>query len=159
MPLSITTPYRRTKIVCTIGPSTSSASVIKKLLKTGMDVARINFSHGTHKEHTSYIKTLRQAAKQANLPLAIMQDLPGPKNRTGKLKRGTTELKADADFILTTREILGDEHRVSVGLPELPSLVKPGDMIFLDDGAIELKVTSTGNMEVNCQVITGGTLG
>jgi pyruvate kinase len=159
MPLSITTPYRRTKIVCTIGPSTKSASVIKELLKTGMDVARINFSHGTHKEHTSYIKTLRQAAKQANLPLAIMQDLPGPKNRTGKLKRGTTELKADADFILTTREILGDEHRVSVGLPELPSLVKPGDMIFLDDGAIELKVTSTGNMEVNCQVITGGTLG
>ncbi len=124
-----------------------------------MDVARINFSHGTHKEHTSYIKTLRQAAKQANLPLAIMQDLPGPKNRTGKLKRGTAELKADTDFILTTREILGDEHKVSVGLPELPSLVKPGDMIFLDDGAIELKVTSTGNMEVNCQVITGGSLG
>src|SRR4030042_5634574 len=111
------TQYRRTKIVCTIGPSTSSASVIKELLQTGMDVARINFSHGTHKEHTGYIKTLRQAAKQANLPLAIMQDLPGPKNRTGKLKRGAAHLKADADFILTTREILGDEHRVSVGLP------------------------------------------
>jgi pyruvate kinase len=88
-----------------------------------------------------------------------MQDLPGPKNRTGKLKKGLVELKADGDFILTTRQILGDEHRVSVGLPELPSLVKRGDMIFLDDGAIELKVTSTGNMEVNCQVITGGTLG
>src|SRR4030042_6777274 len=98
-------PYRRTKIVCTIGPSTSSASVIKELLKTGMDVARINFSHGTQKEHTSYIKTLRQTAKQADLPLAIMQDLPGPKNRTGKLKRSSVELKENVDFILTPREI------------------------------------------------------
>jgi pyruvate kinase len=151
-------PYRRTKIVCTIGPSASSASVIKELLKTGMDVARINFSHGTHEEHASYIKTLRQAAKQANLPLAIMQDLPGPKNRTGKLKRGTVELKAEADLALTTRQILGDEHKVSVGLPELPSIVKPGDIIFLDDGAIELKVTSTSNTEVNCKIITGGSL-
>ena len=151
-------PYRRTKIVCTIGPSASSISVIKELLKTGMDVARINFSHGTHEEHASYIKILRQAAKQANLPLAIMQDLPGPKNRTGKLKRGTVELKAETDFALTTRQILGDEHKVSVGLPELPSIVKRGDMIFLDDGAIELKVTSTSNTEVNCKIITGGTL-
>jgi len=153
------TPYRRTKIVCTIGPSTSSASMIKELLKAGMDVARINFSHGTSKEHTSYIRTLRQTAKQVDLPLAIMQDLPGPKNRTGKLKKGIAELKANADFILTTREFLGDEHRVSVGLPNLPSVVKPGDMIFIDDGAIELKVKATRKTEVRCKVITGGSLG
>jgi pyruvate kinase len=152
------TPYRRTKIVCTIGPNTYSASMIKELLKNGMDVARINFSHGTQKEHTQYIKTLRQAAKQAKTPLAILQDLPGPKNRTGRLKKGAVEIKADADFILTTRQILGDEHKVSVGLPELPSLVNPGDMIYLDDGAIELKVKSTSKIEVNCQVITGGSL-
>jgi len=151
-------PYRRTKIVCTIGPGSSSASVIKELLKTGMDVARINFSHGTHQEHAGYIKTLRQAATQANQPLAIMQDLPGPKNRTGKLKKGIVELKTDADFVLTTRQVLGDEHKVSVGLPELPSIAKPGDTIFLDDGAIELKVTSSRNMEVTCKVITGGSL-
>src|SRR4030065_1109989 len=128
------TQYRKTKIVCTIGPSTSSASVIKELLQTGMDVARLNFSHGTHKEHASYIKTLRQTAKKADFPLAIMQDLPGPKNRTGKLKGGSIQLKEKSDFILTTREILGDETRVSVGLPYLPTIVKPGDMIFLDDG-------------------------
>jgi pyruvate kinase len=152
-------PYRRTKIVCTIGPHTSSASVISELLSTGMDVARINFSHGTRKEHIGQIKTLRQAAKKANLPLAIMQDLPGPKNRTGKLKTGTVELKPDTDIILTTRQILGDEHRVSVGLPELPSLIKPGNTIFLNDGAIELKVTSARNTEVTCKVITGGRLG
>jgi len=153
------TPYRRTKIVCTIGPSTSSEPVIKKLLQTGMDVARINFSHGTRKEHTSYIKTLRQTAKQVGLPLAIMQDLPGPKNRTGKLGRSNIELKENADFTLTTREILGDEHKVSVGLPYLPSIVKTGDTIFLDDGAIELRVTATTKTEVSCQVIAGGSLG
>jgi len=160
MPLDITrTPYRRTKIVCTIGPSTSSTLVIKELLQAGMDVARINFSHGTHKEHTTYIKTLRQAAKKAGLPLAIMQDLPGPKNRTGKLKKGAIELRENADFVLTTREILGDEHKVSVGLPGLPKSVKAGDIIFLDDGTIELSVVSTSKTEVNCQVISGGKLG
>jgi pyruvate kinase len=152
-------PFRRTKIVCTIGPNTSLASMVKELIQAGMDVARINFSHGTHKEHASYIKTLRRVAKQASVPLAIMQDLPGPKNRTGKLKKGSIELQENADFILTTREILGDEHRVSVGLPYLPSIVRPGDMIFLDDGAIELKVATTSKTEVSCQVITGGKLG
>jgi pyruvate kinase len=151
--------YRRTKIVCTIGPSTSSASVIKELIQTGMDVARINFSHGTHKEHASYIKTLRQTAKKVDFPLAIMQDLPGPKNRTGKLKKDSIELKEKADFILTTRAILGDENRVSVGLPYLPNIVKPGDTIFLDDGAIELRVTATKNTDVICHIVTGGSLG
>jgi len=124
-----------------------------------MDVARINFSHGNAKEHVAYIKTLRQAAKKADVPLAIMQDLPGPKNRTGKLKKDNIELKTGAVLVLTTREILGDEHKVSVAVPELPSMVKPGDTIFLDDGAIELKVKSTGNGEVVCRVITGGPLG
>ncbi len=160
MSLDIThNPYRRTKIVCTIGPSTSSASMIKELLQAGMDVARINFSHGTHKEHASYIRTLQQAAKQAGVPLGIMQDLPGPKNRTGKLKKGAIELTENADFVLTTKEVLGDEHRVSVGLPDLPQNVKPGDMIFIDDGAIELEVVATSKTEVSCQVVTGGKLG
>jgi pyruvate kinase len=124
-----------------------------------MDVARINFSHGTHEEHISYIKTLRQTSKKAGLPLAIMQDLPGPKNRTGKLKKGAAELKENANLILTTREVLGDEHRVSVGLPGLPKSVNVGDVIFLDDGTIELKVVSTSKTEINCQVISGGKLG
>jgi pyruvate kinase len=160
MPSNISSAsYRKTKIVCTIGPSTNSVPVMKQLLKTGMDVARLNFSHETHKEHASRIKLLRQVAKQADLPLAIMQDLPGPKNRTGKMKTGTAELKADTGFTLTTREVLGDEHKVSIHLPELPNIVKPGDTIFLDDGAIELKVKSARKSEINCQVITGGSLG
>lgn len=152
-------PPRRTKIVCTIGPSTSSASAIKELLQAGMDVARINFSHGTHKEHASYIRTLRKMAKQVGLPLAIMQDLPGPKERTGKLKKGVAELKENANFVLTTKEVLGNEQQVSIDLPDLPRNVKPGDTIFLDDGAIKLRVVATSNTDVNCQVIAGGRLG
>lgn len=152
------TAFRRTKIVCTIGPSTGSAWVMKELLKAGMNVARINFSHGTPKEHANYIKSLRQVSKQTGLPLAIMQDLPGPKNRIGKLKKGSVELKENSGFILTTKEILGDDRMVSVGLPDLPRCVKPGDMIFLDDGAIKLKVTSTTKTDVYCQVVAGGNL-
>lgn len=161
MPLDIlqSNPSRRTKIVCTIGPSTSSASAIKELLEAGMDVARINFSHGTHKEHARQIRTLRKVAKQVGSPLAIMQDLPGPKDRTGKLKKGVVELKENADFVLTTKEVLGDEHQVSVGLPDLPKSVKLGDTIFLDDGTIKLTVVAISDTDVNCHVIAGGRLG
>jgi pyruvate kinase len=150
---------RRTKIVCTIGPSTNSAAAIKDLIKAGMDVARINFSHGTRKEHAQYIKTLRKVAKQLSSPLAIMQDLPGPKNRTGKLKDGEVILKNNAYVVLTTKQILGDENRISVDLSDLPKNVKAGDSIFLNDGNIELRVISTTNTDVNCKVIDGGTLG
>lgn len=150
---------RRTKIVCTIGPGVSSASAIKELLIAGMDVARINFSHGTRKEHAGYIRTLRKVAKQVGLPLAILQDLPGPKDRTGKLKKGVIELKENANFVLTTEEVLGDEQQVSVGLPDLSKKVRPDNTIFLDDGAIELKVVATSDTDVNCRVIVGGRLG
>ena len=105
------------------------------------------------------MRTLRHVAKQAGLPLAIMQDLPGPKERTGKLKKGVAELKEGANFVLTTREVLGNEHQVSVDLPDLPRNVKPGDTIFLDDGAIKLRIVATSNTDVNCQVIAGGRLG
>ncbi|HIE18046.1 MAG TPA: pyruvate kinase, partial [Dehalococcoidia bacterium] len=97
--------------------------------------------------------------KQSDLPLAILQDLHGPKNRIGKLKNGVIELKENSGFVLTTKAILGDEERVSVDLPSLPQSVKPGDMIFLDDGAIKLKVTGTSKTDINCQVISGGKLG
>jgi len=131
---------------------------MKELLQAGMDVARVNFSHGTHKEHASHIRTLRKVAKQLGLPIAVMQDLPGPKNRTGKLKKGVVELKDNAKLVLTTREVLGDEHQVSVGRPDLPKNVKPGDTIFLDDGAIKLGVLDTSNTDINCQVVAGGRL-
>jgi len=152
-------PYRRTKIVCTIGPNSSSPEIIRQMLHAGMDVARINFSHGTHKEHSVQIRTLRRVARELGFPLAIMQDLPGPKNRTGKLKNGIIELKEGARFVLTTRQLLGNEHTVSVELPELPRKVRPGDTVYLDDGAIELKVIDANTTDVTCVVVTGGKLG
>ncbi|MBM3167563.1 MAG: pyruvate kinase, partial [Chloroflexi bacterium] len=150
---------RRTKIVCTIGPATSSTAAIKDLIQAGMDVARLNFSHGTHKEHATQIKALRKVAKQLGSPLAIMQDLPGPKNRTGKLKNGVIELKNNAYTVLTTKQIIGDEHQISIGLRDLPKNVKPGDSIFLADGTIELRVVSTTKTDIKCQVVDGGILG
>ncbi len=149
----------RTKIVATIGPASGSASTLEEMLRVGMDAARLNFSHGTHREHARYLRMLRQAASRVRKPLAVMQDLPGPKNRTGKLKKGQIELKTGGEFILTTKEILGDEQRVSVGLPSLAQEVATGDIIFLDDGAIKLEVIATDGSDIKCQVVTGGFLG
>ena len=149
----------RTKIVCTIGPSTASPVIMKELLNAGMDVARINFSHGNSTEHTANINNVRKAAEELGLPLAIMQDLPGQKNRTGKLAKGMVELKENARFTITTRDVLGDEHHVSVDLPDLPKKVKSGDIIFLNDGAMKLKVIDTSDTDINCHVIVGGQLG
>jgi pyruvate kinase len=149
---------RRTKIVCTIGPSSNSALVIADLLKAGMDVARINFSHGSYREHSRYINTLRLTAKQLGLPVAIMQDLPGPKDRTGKVKKGGVVLKAGDELILTTRPVLGDKHQVSVDLPDLPKYVKLGNMIFLSDGTIKLEVIAVSTSDIKCKIIAGGRL-
>ncbi len=149
----------RTKIIATIGPSSGSIPVITEMLQAGMDVARLNLSHGTHQQHAKYLRMLRQAATQIGKPLAIMLDLPGAKNRTGKLKKGQVELKTGAKFILTTKEVLGDEHRVSIGLPSLVQAVTKGDIIFLDDGAIKLEVIAANGSDIECRVIVGGFLG
>jgi pyruvate kinase len=149
---------QRTKIVCTIGPSSNSTSVIEGLLKSGMDVARINFSHGSYTEHIRNISTLRHVAKQLDMPIAIMQDLPGPKDRTGKVKKGGAMLRQGEDFILTTRPVLGDEHQVSVELPDMTKHVKPGDAIFLGDGVIKLEIRAVSSSDIKCRVVTGGRL-
>jgi pyruvate kinase len=150
---------QKTKIVCTIGPATGSSSIIKELIKAGMNVARLNFSHGTLEEHAGYIRNIRKAASKLNTPVAILQDIAGPKIRTGKLKQKTVQLKEDARFTLTTAKVPGDEHSVSVNLPELAENVKRGDVIFLNDGAIKLEVVNTTPDTVRCLVVVGGTLG
>jgi pyruvate kinase len=150
---------QKTKIVCTIGPATGSLSAIEELIKAGMNVARLNFSHGTLGEHAGYIRNIRKAASKLNTPVAILQDIAGPKIRTRKLKRKEVQLKEGADFTLTTATVPGDEHSVSVNLPELAENVKRGDVIFLDDGAIKLEVVDTSPDAVRCRVIVGGTLG
>ena len=150
---------RKTKIVCTIGPSCSSPAVINKMIMAGMRVARINFSHGTNAEHISFINTVREEARKLNAPVAIMQDLPGPKDRTGKVKNGEVALKKGSNFILTTKSLLGDHTRVSINWLDLPRKVKKGDLLFLNDGNIKLKVVSTTATEITCEVMNGGKLG
>jgi pyruvate kinase len=151
---------RHSKIVCTIGPATRSPRMIHKLLLAGMDVARLNFSHGTHAEHAQSFAMLREAAAAFEKPIAILADLQGPKIRTGALAGGgTVTLRAGQQFVITTAKILGDSTRVSTIFHPLPREVKTGDRILLSDGLIELRVERVRKQEVICQVVNGGALG
>ena len=149
---------RRTKIVCTIGPATSSAAVIEQLIRAGMDVARLNLSHGTHREHARHIQTIRKLSQRLAIPVAILMDLPGPKYRTGKLKDGQARLKKGAQVVLTTRRIEGDDKVIPINLPTLSQDVKIGDTVLLDDGAMQLRVLEGQGTEVRCKVVVGGIL-
>ena len=151
-------PLRRTKIVCTIGPGSSSPTIIEKLLRAGMDVARINFAHGTHREQAKLIQAIRGEAEHISMPVSVIQDLPGPKDRTGRVKNGSVILDEGDDFILTTRPIFGDRHQVSIDWSDLPKTVKLGDTIFLDDGNIRLEVININTNDVKCKVLVGGRL-
>ncbi|MFQ5874762.1 MAG: pyruvate kinase, partial [Dehalococcoidia bacterium] len=131
---------RRTKIVCTIGPATGSAAVIERLTTAGMNIARLNLSHGMHREHERYIQTVRESSRHLGIKVAILMDLPGPKYRVGRLKGGQASLKKGTQVALTTRPVEGDATLVPVSIPHLPQDVKAGDTILLDDGAMQLKV-------------------
>lgn len=149
---------RRTKIVCTIGPATGIASAIERLILAGMNIARLNLSHGTHHEHSRYIQTIRQISQRLDMDVAILMDLPGPKYRIGKLKGNKVVLKNRSQVLLTTRQVTGDAGLVPVNLPSLPRDVKKGDLVLLDDGAMQLKVLETEDTDVRCRVIAGGVL-
>lgn len=150
---------QKTKIVCTIGPATGSTPDMEELIKAGMNVARLNFSHGSHEEHAGYIRNIRKAAAKLKTPVAILQDLAGPKIRTGQLMKKEVQLKEGSSLTLTTLEVPGDEHSVSLNLPQVIDNLKQGDVIFLDDGAIKLEVVETSRKAVKCRVIVGGVLG
>src|SRR5262249_53324420 len=150
---------RRTKIVATIGPATSSPEKIAHLIDAGMDVARLNFSHGTHEDHAQRIALLREAAGKAARPLAILQDLQSPKIRTGSLAGHTPVVLHPGDrFDITTHDISGTASRASTTYTQLPHDVQPGDRILLSDGLIELRVTDTSDDEVHTIVVFGGEL-
>jgi len=149
---------RRTKIVCTIGPATGSAATIEQLVRAGMNVARVNLSHGTNQEHARYIQTVRRVSRRLGTKVAILMDLPGPKYRTGQLKGGQALLKKGALVVITTREVEGDATLVPVNLPTLPQDVRVGGTILLDDGALQMKVVRKEASEVQCRVVVGGTL-
>jgi pyruvate kinase len=151
---------RHSKIVCTIGPATRAPRMIRKLIDAGMDVARLNFSHGTHEGHAQSIAALREAAMIMKKPIAILADLQGPKIRTGALAGGgSVALRAGQKFVITTAKVLGDSTRVNTIFRPLPQEVKAGDRILLADGLIELRVERVRGQEVHCQVVNGGILG
>ena len=151
---------RHSKIVCTIGPVTRTPRMIRKLIEAGMDVARLNFSHGTHEEHAQSIAALREAAVLMKKPLAILADLQGPKIRTGALAGGgSVALRTGQKFVITTAKVLGDSTRVNTTFRPLPHEVKARDRILLSDGLIELRVERVRGQEVHCQVVNGGILG
>ncbi len=149
---------RKTKIVCTIGPASESPQILEVLIQGGMNVARLNFSHGTHEEHLRKIKTIREISDRLKQPVAILQDLGGPKIRIGMMKEGGAELKRGKEFCLTNQVLVGDETEATVTYPALPSEVKPGDKILLSDGTIELQVLESSGKNIRCQVIVGGIL-
>ncbi len=149
---------RFTKIVCTIGPASDSPQMIERLIEAGMDVARINFSHGDFQTHGRVIKDIRRVSAAMGRQVAILADLPGPKMRIGELATEPIELEADDTFILTTQEIVGSAARVSVSFVELPSIVAVGDLLFINDGLIQLQVLQVEGSEVHCRIIVGGEL-
>lgn len=149
---------RKTKIVCTIGPASESARVVERLMRAGMNVARINLSHGTEAEHRSRIGTIRGISKRLGVPVAILIDLPGPRYRTGELRDGQVTLEKGSRLVLTSRRVPGDGREVSLNLPNLVRDVSPGDSIFLDDGALRLSVLETTDTDVVCRVVVGGVL-
>ena len=151
---------RHSKIVSTIGPVTRTPRMIRKLIEAGMDVARLNFSHGTHEEHAQSIAALRDAAVLMKKPIAILADLQGPKIRTGALAGGgSVALRTGQKFVITTAKVLGDSTRVNTTFRPLPREVKAGDRILLSDGLIELRVERVRGQEVHCHVVNGGILG
>ena len=152
--------FRSAKIVCTLGPASDSAEMIERLMRAGMDVARLNFSHGTHEEHARTIKHLREASARLSKPIAILADLQGPKIRTGALVEGShVQLRAGQSFTISTRDFAGTSAGVSTTYKRLPRDVSRGDRILLGDGLIELRVVSTTSNTVLCKVVNGGELG
>src|SRR5262245_23355567 len=145
---------RRAKILATLGPASNTQEVIESMIEAGVDAVRINMSHGTTDEHSLTIDRARAAALNLNKPVAILVDLSGPKIRTRTLKGGeAVELKHDAEFTITTRDIEGDVNIVSTNFDHLPEVVEPGTRILIDDGAIELVVLSETDTDVLCKVV------
>ena len=151
-------PDHKTKIVATIGPASQSKDMLERLISGGMNVARLNFSHGDFKTHAAVIQRIRAAEKATGKKVAIMADLPGPKMRLGKIDPEPIELRAGDTFTLTADDIVGDSQRVSMSFESLPKVVKSGDRLFLNDGLVQLVVETVSGRDVRCKVVVGGEL-
>lgn len=149
--------YNKTKIVATVGPASNNKEMLRALAKEGVDVFRLNFSHGKHEDHLKVINFVREINQEMGTHIALLQDLQGPKIRVNDVEPGT-EINAGESITITTRELLGNREIVSTSYKNLPNDVKAGDMILIDDGKIELKVTEVRDIDVICKVIYGGPL-
>src|SRR5213594_3170674 len=152
---------RRTKIVCTIGPASSSAALLDRLVAAGMDVARVNFSHGTHAEHAEVIRQIRDGEVRWGRPIPILQDLQGPKIRLGTFGPaggGRVDLEAGQTFTLSARPVVGTAGLASITHLEYLKDLQPGDEIWMDDGMIQLRVEAVSADEVRCRVVVCGRL-
>jgi pyruvate kinase len=149
---------RRAKIVCTLGPASNKPEVLKEMIQAGLDVARLNFSHGAHADHRAVYQMVRHISHEVGRPVAILQDLQGPKIRVGKFKDGGVELIAGKKFCITAEDLQGNAERVSTTYKELPRDVHPGDQLLLDDGLLALRVLHVKGEEVWTEVEIGGTL-
>ena len=147
---------RRTKIVCTLGPSTDKEEVLRNLMKNGMNVARMNFSHGTHEEQKARLDMIKKLREELNLPVAALLDTKGPEIRIGDVEGGKLELKPGQEFTLTTEEMLGTEKKVTITYKELYKDVEPGDSILIDDGLIGMEVVRIDESDIVCRVKNGG---
>ena len=151
---------KKTKIICTIGPASESKEVITELALKGMDVARLNFSHGSHEEHLRKIKIIKEVREETGIPIAILLDTKGPEIRTKTLKDNKNVfLEKGQDFILTTEDVIGDETKVSVTYEKITQEVEVGTCILIDDGLIELRVKEVEDENIVCKVLSGGELG
>jgi pyruvate kinase len=149
---------RRTKIICTIGPASGSPAMLQRLIAAGMDIARLNLSHGALKTHAGYIANVRKLAQRAGITIAILIDLPGPKYRIGRLGGGQVTLKKGSHITLTTDDIEGNATLLPVTFPNITRDIKNGDNVILDDGAMELKVQGKDSCSIRCRVTVGGLL-
>jgi pyruvate kinase len=151
-------PHHKTKIVATIGPASEAPEMLERLIRAGLNVARLNFSHGDFSGHGDRIARIRAAEKATGRRVAIMADLPGPKMRVGKIEPEPIQLLPGESFTLTSEDIVGDERRVSMSFARLPKVVKPGDRLFLNDGLVQLVVERVAGNDVHCKVAVGGEL-
>ncbi len=149
---------RKTKIVCTIGPASSSEEVLKKMIEAGMNVARLNFSHGTHEQHRKVIETIKKVREEMDAPIAILLDTKGPEYRIKTFEKGKITLCDGDVFTFTSKEVVGNEKRVSVSYKGISSELEVGDRILLNNGLMVFEVTGVNEDDVVCKVITGGVL-
>ena len=150
---------KKTKIICTMGPNTYDKECLKQLALAGMNIARLNFSHGDYEEHSNNIQRVKAVREELQMPIAILLDTKGPEIRVAKIKNDKAELKEGQTVTITTEDVEGNENLIPITYKELPKDVKKDDYILIDDGLLELKVESCTDTEIKCTVISGGTLG